>query len=82
MAKSTTSGTANWAILDTSRAPYNNMRNEIWANSSSAEESYAAIDALSNGFKLRSNSGQWNANGAVYIYMAFAENPFKNSLAR
>ena len=82
MVKSTTSGTANWAILDTSRAPYNNMRNEIWANSSSAEESYAAIDALSNGFKLRSNSGQWNASGGTYIYMAFAESPFKNSLAR
>jgi hypothetical protein len=37
---------------------------------------------ISNGFKLRGTAADQNASGATYIYMAFAENPFKNSLAR
>jgi hypothetical protein len=36
---------------------------------------------VSNGFKVRSTSAI-NASGGTYIYMAFAENPFKYSLAR
>ena len=40
-------------------------------------------DILSNGFKLRGDgSGSTNASAATYIYAAFAENPFKYSLAR
>jgi hypothetical protein len=31
---------------------------------------------------MRSTSGATNGSGATFIYMAFAENPFKNSLAR
>jgi hypothetical protein len=39
-------------------------------------------DFLSNGFKIRS-SGVWlNASGGTYIYMAFAENPFKIARGR
>ena len=41
----------------------------------------------SNGFKIRAADAQqyWNnktINSNIYIYAAFAENPFKNSLAR
>jgi hypothetical protein len=74
--------TANWSIIDTARSPYNFANLELWPSSSAAEQTYAIADILSNGFKLRSDSGQWNSNGAVYIYAAFAENPFKNALAR
>ena len=35
------------------------------------------IDYLSNGFKLRANNSQTNANGGTYIYLAFAESPFQ-----
>ena len=36
-------------------------------------------DILSNGFKLRGDSGNINASGATYLYMAFAEHPFVSS---
>ena len=35
-----------------------------------------------NGFKFRNSNGDFNGSGRTYIYMAFAENPFRNSLAR
>jgi len=31
---------------------------------------------------MRSSGGDYNASGASYIYLAFAESPFKNSNAR
>jgi hypothetical protein len=37
---------------------------------------------VSNGMKLRGTSSTVNGNGTTYIYIAFAENPFKYSLAR
>jgi len=40
------------------------------------------FDLLSNGFKLRTTSSNYNGSGNTYIYMAFAENPFRNALAR
>ena len=82
MVKVISGTTANWSIIDTARSPYNFANLELWPSSSAAEQTYAIADILSNGFKLRSDSGQWNSNGAVYIYAAFAENPFKNALAR
>ncbi len=39
-------------------------------------------DFTSNGFKIRNSSTLDNANGGTYIFAAFAENPFKYSLAR
>jgi hypothetical protein len=42
----------------------------------------AVADIVSNGFKLRGDGGATNNSGENYIYMAFAENPFKYSLAR
>jgi len=73
-----------WVILDTSRDTYNYTRNELQANASSAEIVNRNVDIISNGFKFRegaAGSGV-NANGGTYIYAAFAENPFKYSLAR
>jgi hypothetical protein len=50
---------------------------------SDSAPTYTALDTLSNGFKLRCDGiyGQ-NQSGGVYIWAAFAENPFKYSLAR
>ncbi|CAB4130660.1 Concanavalin A-like lectin/glucanases superfamily [uncultured Caudovirales phage] len=80
-----TTGLGNWHISDTSRDTYNVAQNALWANLSDAESSGANqyIDILSNGFKIRNATGEMN-NGSsdTYIYAAFAENPFKNSLAR
>ena len=41
------------------------------------------IDFTANGFKMRdSASGDTNISGEVYLYMAFAEFPFKFANAR
>jgi hypothetical protein len=51
-------------------------------NASDAEANDNGLDILSNGFKLRSTNGGTNTSGGVYIYAAFATNPFRNSLAQ
>ena len=74
----------SWSVQDTSRSPYNVGSAVLLPNSSSAELTGTDfVDILSNGFKIRhSSSGNNNNSGDTYIYMAFAENPFKYSLAR
>jgi hypothetical protein len=75
----------SWVIEDTSRDPYNLTVNKLYANSSGAEDSgntYGVLDIVSNGFKLRASHPIQNASGSTYIYACWAENPFKNSLAR
>jgi hypothetical protein len=79
-----TDTTNNWLLMDTSRDPVNVMVNYLIPNSSGAEgagTSYG-FDFLSNGFKLKSTTGGGNDSGGTYIFAAFAEHPFKNSLAR
>lgn len=74
--------TGNWQMIDTSINPYNNAGTDLFTNLANAETSGYAFDILSNGFKQRDNGAGQNASGGTYIYMAFAENPFKNALAR
>ena len=71
----------NWTLHDAARSPYNVASENLRPNTSGAEGSYP-MDFLSNGFKWRQGGGDGNESGASYIYMAFAENPFKNALAR
>ena len=40
------------------------------------------IDFLSNGFKLRTTNNPNTSSGQQYVYMAFAEIPFKYARAR
>ena len=72
----------NWIMSDTKREPTNVMANELYPNTSAAEyiSSGERWDFLSNGFKLRSGSALTNED--TYIYIAFAETPFKYSNAR
>lgn len=78
-----TDTTSNWGILDTSRSTYNEANLNLYPNLSVAEAADTpSLDFLSNGFKLRSTASATNASGGTYIFAAFAENPFKNSLAR
>jgi hypothetical protein len=77
-----TDNVGSWWTIDTSRSPYNVAVQYLFADSSAAEGSDNAIDILSNGFKLRIATFQPNTSGGTFIYMAFAENPFKNALAR
>jgi hypothetical protein len=77
-----TDTTSDWVIIDTSRAPYNAVSPYIVVNTNAAENNYTGWDLLSNGIKLRNTDAGINANGGTYIYMAFAENPFKYANAR
>jgi hypothetical protein len=74
--------TSNWWIYDTKRNTFNVMDSGLRADVSDAELTYAFIDTLSNGFKLRNTGGDGNRSGETIIYAAFAESPFKYSLAR
>jgi hypothetical protein len=70
-------------MLDSSRNTYNVLNARLFSDSSSAEDtSVSPMDFTSNGFKVRSTNDGVNRNGDTIIYMAFAESPFKNSLAR
>jgi len=78
------SGTSNWQVLDSSRSTYNLAGEDLLPNDSGAEKTigdgYNQVDFLSNGFKIRNTN--CNDSGGTYIYACFAENPFKNALAR
>ena len=77
-----TGSTQGWEIWDNKRSPSNSGGNIIAANSDAAERSnstWAALDFLSNGFKVRYTDALNNTNGSTYFFMAFAEAPFVNS---
>jgi hypothetical protein len=74
--------TSNWAIIDTSISPYNVAPNLLIPNTNGAVLAFSSLDILSNGFQIRNTDSAFNANGNTYIYACFAENPFKNALAR
>ena len=82
LAKVASGTTGGWHLIDTSRSPYNEVGVALFPNLNNAEASDFASDILSNGLKMRNTQAELNGNGNTYIYMAFAENPFKYSLAR
>jgi len=85
MFKLTTLTGESWLIKDSERAPYNPADPYLYANLNSAEASSNSIrylDFVSNGFKLRGISDELNKSGHTYIYLAFAEVPFKFSNGR
>jgi len=80
MVKNATLAGNSWVIQDTSRSVSNSVNAYLAAESSALEGTGVPMDMLSNGFKLTSASQ--NDSGSIFVYMAFAENPFKYSLAR
>ena len=77
------STTGNWIIWDSSRGTYNVIDSlRLYPNLSDAEGGGVDIDFVSNGFKFRNTNAAMNGSGSTYIYMAFAENPFKYANAR
>ena len=87
LGRRTDSTGGSW-MFDTSRNTSNLADDYFYANSPDGEFTNITtlnIDILSNGFKVRSGtspSAYINASGGTYIYMAFAESPFKFSNAR
>jgi len=80
-----TNTTGAWEIYDSARNgnDSNPINDRLRANDNAAENtddtSDYVSDFLSNGWKIRTNSGNWNTSGHTYIYMAFAEHPFVSS---
>jgi hypothetical protein len=77
-----TDTTANWRILDTARDTFNVEQYELYPNLSNAEGTFASLDGLSNGFKIRNTDTAYNASGGTYIFAAFSETSFKYALGR
>ena len=94
MVKNTSNASyADWVVFDNKRDPDNFVEEYIAANTTEEEftggSTYAFMDFLSNGFKLKlGGTGSQvayavnRASGDTYIYMAFAEQPFRFSNAR
>ena len=77
-----------WIIMDNARDPYNVAYHVLAPSSGIGEDtstSYWLADFVSNGVKLRygtASENEFNRTGDTYIYMAFAETPFKYANAR
>jgi hypothetical protein len=75
-------GANDWWIQDNKRKGYNLTDWRLKMNAATAEENEYGVDLLSNGVKIRSNGGGIGTSGRTYLYMTFAESPFKYSNAR
>jgi hypothetical protein len=74
-----------WFLYDTAVNTINVADKFLSPTFSQAESTFGGtggIDFLSNGFKIRAADNRENRSSSTYIYMAFAENPFKFSNAR
>jgi hypothetical protein len=84
----------SWMILDSERQVYNptDHTKNLWANqdfpegkrgNGAASGTFLEVDFTSNGFKIRgASNSETNTSNGKYIYLAFAESPFKHTNAR
>ena len=79
-----TDSTTSWYIYDNKRDNINLAGTLLQADNDAAEAESTtnAFDFYSNGFKARGTGGTVNASGGTFIYMAFAEMPFKYANGR
>ena len=76
MIKNKTS-TGNWVIYDNQRSPYNEIDDQLLANTTAAETTGSEeIDFTALGFQIRTADSDVNTDNASYVYAAFAEHPF------
>ena len=78
------SGSGGWHMFDNKRSTFNEIDVRIEADNTDAENTSGPphMDFLSNGFKMRTTFDNMNASGSTYIYLAFAEAPFKFANSR
>jgi hypothetical protein len=75
-----TDSTGDWVLVDAKRPGYNVQGGALFPNLSAVEDTSTVVDITSNGFKIRNTGLAYN--GTSMIFAAFAESPFKHSLAR
>jgi hypothetical protein len=90
--KSSSNATGNWMMYDSVRNQYNVAYSRLATNATDSENmndsligvsTTTGIDMLSNGFKIRGQTGpNHNTNGDTFIFAAWAETPFKYASAR
>jgi hypothetical protein len=67
-------------IVDSTRSTNNPASNWLHGNLGQPEGSgTGVVDLLTNGFKIRYNGPDLNVSQATYLYVAFAETPFKSA---
>ena len=77
--------TGDWVLYDNKRNPFNPSDSRLSANLAAGRLDGAVnygIDFVSNGVKFRSGQADTAVSGGTYIYMAFADQPFKYANAR
>ena len=77
----------SWHMFDSTRDTDNLSHHRTQPNLTDAESTSIStttsnVDIVSNGFKWRGSSNDTNGNNNEYIYLAFAERPFKYANAR
>jgi hypothetical protein len=78
----------NWLIDDNVTQSFNPDSNYLVADTADQEGDTTTntaghvFDMLSNGFKMRNTNSARNASGGLFVYMAFADIPFKFANAR
>ena len=80
-----TSNAENWNVFDAARDPDNYVHHMLVPNNTAEENNSTTarrLDFTCNGIKMRGSDGTINTNNYTYLYMAFAESPFKYSNAR
>ena len=81
-----TNATDNWNLYDIKRDGFNGTGGtwQLRADGTDADFTSAAtmVDLVSNGMKIRTNDPGTNGSSRNYLYLAFAESPFKTSRAR
>jgi len=70
------STTGDWELLDNTREPFNDTVYVKLEPNNTGTDSNRTFFMFSNGFKV-SGTGNTNASGVDYLYIAFAENPFE-----
>ena len=82
--KSTGSSSNGWYIYDNKRLNFGTLVDgQLYANLANAEDDgNRDLDFLSNGFRPRLTDTNVNASGTTFVYLAYAEQPFKFSRAK
>ena len=81
-------GSGNWLIDDNVTQAFNPDSNYLVADTADAEGDTTTntaghrFDMYSSGFKMRNTNSARNGDGTTYVYLAFAEAPFKFANAR
>ena len=71
-----------WMMSDNKRSTYNVVVDDLQANNYNSESTGSLdIDYVSNGFKCKTTNVTMNAAN-TYMYLAYAEYPFKTANAR